>query len=66
MEFRKMENEVRVGVVIRADGTVPFDESCSPEVRAHILQHLTDQGHIYHPVAGTRHVKIQNWKKPQR
>lgn len=53
-----------VGIVIRADGTVPFDDDCHPHVRAQILQHLTDQGHIYHPVKGTKNIKIQNWKKP--
>lgn len=52
------------GVVIKADGTVPFDSGCHPAVRAEILAYLTDQGHSYDPIPGTPHIKIRNWKKP--
>lgn len=55
-----------VGVVIRADGTVPFDEGCHPSVRAAILAHLADQGHTVSPVHGTKHVRIHNWKPPTK
>lgn len=51
-----------VGVVIRADGTVPFDDDCHPDVRAAIMVHLADNGHTIEPVKGTRHVKIKDWK----
>jgi len=49
-----------VGIVVRKDGTVPFDEGCHPDVRAHILRHLADTGHTIAPVADTQHVKISN------
>lgn len=57
-----MEQKVAVGIVIRADGTVPFDDDCSSDVRAHILAHLADKGHTVEPVHGTRHVRIKGWK----
>jgi len=52
-----------IGVIIRADGTVPFDDDCHPDIRAHILAHLADHGHTVEPVEGTRHVKIKGWKQ---
>lgn len=50
-------------VVIRADGTVPFDDSVPEENRLQTIGWLFDQGHAMTIVAGTRHVKITNWKK---
>jgi hypothetical protein len=58
------QKKALVGVIIRADGTVPFDEGCHPDVRAAILTHLTDQGHTVEPIKGTRHLKIQGWVAP--
>ncbi len=55
-----MEQKVAVGIVIRKDGTVPFDDGVDPAVRAHILAHLTDTGHVYHPVPNTAHVQIKS------
>lgn len=69
-----------IGVVIRADGTVPFDEipADTPEehrgrierdrahVRAEIMAYLIDQGHTVEPIEGTKHVRIRNWKPPHK
>jgi len=60
-----MEKKIAVGIVIRADGTVPFDDDPSEEaahIRAHILAHLADKGHTVEPIHGTRHVRIKDWK----
>ncbi len=51
-----------VGVVIRADGTVPFDDDCPDHVRSHILAHLTDVGHTFSKVEDTKHVRLHNWQ----
>ena len=50
------------GIVIRADGTVPFDDDCDPTVRANILAHLMDNGHAVSLVKGTNHAIITDWK----
>lgn len=55
-----------LGIVIRADGTVPFDEGLHPTHRAAMLAHLTDLGHSYDPVEGTRHVRIRDWTPPAK
>jgi len=55
-----------VGVVIRKDGTVPFDAGCHPAVRDHILAHLKAQGHELEAIEGTNHVKIKNWNDAPR
>lgn len=54
-----------IGVVIRADGTVPFDDDCHPHVRGQILAHLADLGHTVAPIEGTKHVRIVGYKKPE-
>lgn len=54
-----------LGVVIRADGTVPFDADCDPNVRSAILGHLMDQGHTLAPVKDSPHVVIQGWASKQ-
>lgn len=51
----------QIGVVVRKDGTVPFDEDVPPHVRDTVLKHLADRGHTVEPVAGTRHYRIKNW-----
>lgn len=53
-----------VGIVIRADGTVPFDDDVPHHIRAQMLAHLTDLGHSLEPIHGTRHVKIKHWTPP--
>jgi hypothetical protein len=56
------DQEVMVAVVIRKDGTVPFDDDCHPQVRLHILDHLAEHGHCLEPVVGTRHYKIKDFE----
>jgi hypothetical protein len=58
------ETKQLLGIVIRADGTVPFDDAVTEEHRAHTLAWLTDHGHIHAAVPGTRHVKIVHWPRP--
>lgn len=58
------ENKSLLGVVIRRDGTVPFDDDCHADVRAACLAHLAEQGHAYEPVPHTKHVRIKNWAPP--
>lgn len=52
----------QLGIVIRTDGTVPFDDGVHPDVRTKILKALAQQGHVFDDVPGTSHVKIRNWK----
>ena len=35
-----------VGIVIRKDGTVPFDADLDPAIKTHILGHLVETGHV--------------------
>jgi len=51
------------GIVIRADGTVPFDDDCDPNVRAATIMHLMDNGHAVSLVKGTNHAMITDWKR---
>lgn len=53
-----------IGVIIRADGTVPFDEGVHPEVKAAILKHLELQGHKVEVHDGVH--KIHGWKAPHK
>lgn len=53
-----------VGVIIRADGTVPFDDDCHPHVREAILKHLDAKGHKVIITDGI--VKIHGWKPPHK
>lgn len=57
-----MEGVQMVGIVIRKDGTVPFDEGFVPAVRDHIAQHLQAQGHYVDSVPGTPHLRIRDYK----
>lgn len=54
----------RVGVVIRRDGTVPFDDDVHPAVKAAIHQHLLDEGHTVSEIEGG-HLKVENWTPPE-
>lgn len=57
-----MAQKQLMGIVVDADGTVRFDDECPDQTRNAILTHLTDQGHAHERVAGTRHVRIFNWR----
>lgn len=48
------------GVVIKADGTVPFDEDCHPLVKGEICAWLTAIGHTFtaHPEG---HLQIHDY-----
>lgn len=63
-----MYKQAHVGVVIRKDGTVPFDDDCGDEVRSAIHTWLIDQGHqiesFDHPGKKHKHLRIKNWQKP--
>lgn len=50
-----------VGIVIHADGTVPFEDDVAPHIRGQMLSHLMDHGAELSPIPGVRHVKIKNW-----
>jgi len=50
-------------LVIRKDGTVPFDDDVPEDHRAHYLAFLADNGHTVEPIEGTRHVRIKGWKQ---
>ena len=46
-----MTAPMNTGTVIRADGTVPFDEGVPhPHVKAHIVQHLVGYRHDIAPI----------------
>ena len=51
------------GIVIRADGTIPFEPGTHPEVRANALLWCMEKGHTVSPLDGG-HLKIHNWKAP--
>lgn len=51
------------GLVIRADGTIPFDPGCHPQVRANALLWCIDNGHTVGPHPDNpNHLMIRNWK----
>lgn len=54
--------KVMVGIVVKADGSVPFDEGVNPQVKTHILGFLVEQGHelFIHPTTGLH--TIRDWK----
>lgn len=49
------------GIVIKADGSVPFDEGHDPEVRKQIIAHLIDRGMDVERIEGTPHLRIKGW-----
>jgi hypothetical protein len=60
------EGKIGVGIVIRADGHVPFDDDVSEEHRAHMIAHLVGLGHHVEPHRHHKgHFFIKNWKKPE-
>lgn len=56
MQYR----QAHVGVVVRKDGTVPFDDGVHPAVKAEIIRHLNAKGHTltHHPEG---HITIHNF-----
>jgi hypothetical protein len=48
-------------LVIRKDGTVPFDDDYPEGSRENAIAWLNANGHAHDPVPGTRHVKIKVW-----
>jgi hypothetical protein len=60
-----MEKKEGLATVIRADGTVPFDDDVSEGHRALHLAHLVQSGHHVEPHRHHKgHFFIKNWKKP--
>jgi hypothetical protein len=49
-------------VVIRADGSVPFDNDVHPDHRKTILGHLVAAGHNVQVNQDTQEVTIQNYQ----
>ncbi len=59
------QTPVGVGIVIRADGSVPFDDDVHPDHRAQMIAHLVGMGHHVEPHRHHKgHFFIKNWKKP--
>jgi hypothetical protein len=61
-------NEIKqgFGIVIRADGSVPFEDDVHPDHKAHMIAHLVSQGHHCEPHRHHKgHFFVKNWKKPQ-
>lgn len=57
--------QAHVGIVIRPDGEVPFDDDCHPDVRDAIISHLVNEGHELHafavPGKAHKHLRIKTW-----
>jgi hypothetical protein len=56
------ETPALLGTVIRKDGTVPFDDDVTDDMRAKHLGMLVLHGHKLEPVEGTKHFKIKDFK----
>lgn len=54
----------RLGIVIRADGTIPFDEGFHPDHQELVLGHLLQEGHDLVKDPETGGWKIANWTPP--
>lgn len=55
------------GIVIRADGSVPFDDDIHPDHKAHMIAHLVSQGHHVEPHRHHKgHCFIKNFKAPKQ
>lgn len=54
----------QLGVVIKRDGTVPFDEGLHPEHQAQILGYLLLEGHQLEKHPDTGLWKIANYTPP--
>jgi hypothetical protein len=50
--------QVNLGIVIKADGKVPFDPDLHPDHRRAIIGHLSDLGHTLEPAEDGSHVRI--------
>ena len=51
---------MKIGIVIRADNTVPFDADLDPEVNTHILGHLIETGHTLEHAPDGSHALIKS------
>jgi hypothetical protein len=49
---------MNIGIVIRADNTVPFDAGLDPAVKTHIIGHLVETGHLLEHAHDGSHVKL--------
>lgn len=49
------------GIIVKADGTVPFDKDADPAVKTAALAWMAEHGHDFESVPGTPHLKIKNW-----
>lgn len=49
------------GIVVRADGTVPFDEGVDPATKADMLLYLISQGYQVSPIKDTNHVQLTDF-----
>jgi len=50
-----------VGTVIRADGTVPFDDGVDEDIKAHILLDLVNKGYTLQLKENGKDYQITNW-----
>jgi hypothetical protein len=50
-----MADSDMLGIVVRADGTLPFDKDVSPQVKRAILRHMKASGHHITPKDGHEH-----------
>jgi len=52
--------EPHFGIIIRADGTVPFDDDLHPDHKRAIIGHLVEMGHEleHHPQG--KHVRLKS------
>lgn len=54
--------KIGTGVVVKKDGSVPFDDGVHPDLKTHILGWLAEQGHelFVHPNTGQH--TIRGWE----
>lgn len=53
-----MQNEPHIAIVIRPDGTVPFDADLDPAHKRTILGHLIEMGHTVQHAEDGSHVLL--------
>lgn len=51
---------MKVGIVIKPDGSVPFDEGLDPAVKTHIIGHLIETGHTLEHAPDGSHVLLKS------
>lgn len=50
--------ELNLSIVIRSDGTVPFDADLHPDHKRAMIGHLVETGHTLHHAEDGSHVRI--------